>query len=353
VLLGIVSTTEYMYAKNINDIYYIDANLPTPQTAFTGVDARPRWTRNRINTSPGNAVSNAFILKNGTGGHSWNFAETLSRTFPSGLSVRGAYSYGESTTLVDPESTASTTFSRISHSGNPNTAGVQTSMWSPGHRVFALASYTHQFFKFGSTSIAGFWEARPSLNSNNSSRLSYVFSTDMNGDGTANDLIYIPRDVSEMNFASFTAGGRTFTPAEQATAFEAYIRQDPYLSKGRGQYAERNGLGYPMLRRLDVTISQDIFHNAGGQRNAFQIRADIVNLGNLLNSNWGVGASTVAAVNTSSQLQILTNPGVDAQGRATYRLATVNNALITKTFQSSALTSDVYQFMLSLRYSFN
>jgi hypothetical protein len=58
-------------------------------------------------------------------------------------------------------------------------------------------------------------------------------------------------------------------------------------------------------------------------------------------------------VNTNNQLQILTNPAVDAQGRSTYRLATVNNELIRNTYQTSATTSDVYQFMVSLRYSFN
>ena len=40
---------------------------------------------------------------------------------------------------------------------------------------------------------------------------------------------------------------------------------------------------------------------------------DIQNFGNLLNSNWGVGQRVI-------RNQILTNPGVDAQGRATYRI---------------------------------
>jgi hypothetical protein len=61
----------------------------------------------------------------------------------------------------------------------------------------------------------------------------------------------------------------------------------------------------------------------------------------------------VGPINTNQQLQLLTNPGVDAQGRATYRLAVVNNQLIRNTFQSSATTGDVYQFMVSLRYLFN
>jgi hypothetical protein len=349
---GLISTTEYMYAKDVNGIYYIDANLPAPQSAFVGVDARPRWTSSRLNSTPGNAVINAFVLKNGSEGSSWNFSQSLQRNFRSGFNVRGAWSYGESNTLVDPESTASTTFSRVMHHGNPNNAGVGTSMWSPGHRVFALVSYSKEYFSLGSTSVSIFWEARPSTQTS-SSRLSYVFGSDMNGDGLSNDLIYIPRDQSEMNFSTFTVGGRTFTAAEQAAAFDAYIQQDPYLKEHRGEYAERYGLGFPLLRRMDLSVTQDLFRNLGGQRNGFQIRADILNFGNLLNSNWGVGSRPTLAVNNNNQLSILTNPAVDAQGRSTYRLAVVNNELAKQTFQSSAFTSDVWQFMLSLRYSFN
>jgi hypothetical protein len=176
----------------------------------------------------------------------------------------------------------------------------------------------------------------------------------MNGDGVAaNDLIYIPRDTSEMNFSTFTAGGRTFTAAEQAEAFEAYIQQDKYLRKNRGKYASRNGGVMPIFQRADLSITQDVFKDIRGQRNALQIRADILNVGNMLSSNWGVAQRPIASINNNNQLQILTNPAVDAAGRATYRLAVVNNQLIRNTFQSSAFTSDVWQFMLSLRYSFN
>ncbi len=70
-----------------------------------------------------------------------------------------------------------------------------------------------------------------------------------------------------------------------------------------------------MLRRADLSIVQDVFRNVGGRRNAFQMRADVLNIGNLLNGKWGVGSRPVAAVNNSNQVQILTNPGVDAQGR--------------------------------------
>ena len=58
--------------------------------------------------------------------------------------------------------------------------------------------------------------------------------------------------------------------------------------------------------------------------------------------------------NTNNQVQILTNAAADPNnGRLTYRLATVNNQLITKSVSRSAFTGDVYQWMLSLRYGFN
>ena len=122
-----------------------------------------------------------------------------------------------------------------------------------------------------------------------------------------------------MNFRPLTVGARTFTPEEQATAFEAYIQQDGYLGKHRGQYAERNGVVMPMFHSLDLSLSQDLFRNIGDTRNGFQVRLDIINFGNLLNNKWGVAQRPVGTVNTNQQYQILTNPGVDAQGRANYQ----------------------------------
>jgi hypothetical protein len=169
----------------------------------------------------------------------------------------------------------------------------------------------------------------------------------MNGDtATNNDLIYIPRDTSEMNFVQFTTpSGRVFTAAEQAAAWDAYIDQDKYLSRHRGEYAERGAVFLPLVKRMDLSVSQDLFHSFAGRRHSGQIRLDITNFGNLLNHDWGVGQRLV-------QNQILSNPTVD-QGRSAYRMAVVNNALPTTSLQSTTFASDVYQMMLSFRYNFN
>ena len=110
-----------------------------------------------------------------------------------------------------------------------------------------------------------------------------------------------------MNFKTFTTGGKTFTAAEQAAAFEAYIQQDEYLSKHRGQYAERGAVFFPIVKRIDLSLTQDLFHAIGGRRHSGQIRLDITNFGNLLNHNWGVGQSII-------QNRILTSPSSGRPG---------------------------------------
>jgi outer membrane receptor protein involved in Fe transport len=351
---GMTGTLEYLYNKDINGVSYINANLPAPQSAFVGVDNRPRWTANRINNTSPNVITSALVMGNQNIGSSWNLSGSLTKTLYHGLSLRGAYSYGEAKNTIDPGSTAFSSVANNQIAFDPNNPGVGFSAYSQGHRVFVQASYSKSYFDFGSTTVSAFWEARPAVQ-NFATRVSYVFQGEMNGDGfNGNDLIYIPRDTSEMNFVQFThTNGRVFTPAEQAAAFEAFIQQDSYLSKHRGQYSVRGGGVMPMFNRLDVSIMQDIFKNAGGKRNAGQVRFDITNFGNLLNHDWGVSQRVVAATTAANGAQVLTNAAADAQGRVSYRMAVVNNELLTRTFQTNTALGDVYQFLLTFRYSFN
>ena len=351
---GITATGEFLYSKDINGVSYINANLPAAQTAFTGVDNRPRWTANRLNNTSPNVITSALVMGNQSVGSAWNLSGSLSKTLYHGLSVRGAYSYGEGNSTIDPGSTAFSSVANNQISRDPNNPGVASSAYSQGHRVFVQGSFTRSYFSFGTTTVSAFWEARPATQ-NFTTKMSYVFSGDMNADGfSGNDLIYIPRDTSEMNFVQFThTNGRIFTAAEQAAAFESYIQQDAYLRSHRGGYAERNGQFMPMFNRVDVSLMQDIFKNIAGKRNSGQIRFDITNFGNLLNHDWGVSQRLVLATTAANGAQILTNPAADAQGRASYRLAVVNNELVRSTFQTNTALSDVYQFLLSFRYSFN
>ena len=160
---------------------------------------------------------------------------------------------------------------------------------------------------------------------------SYTFSGDMNGDGVSNnDLIYVPKDTSEMNFVPLTVGTTTYTRVQQQAAWNAFIQQDKYLGTRRGQYAQRNAVFLPMVYRVDASLSQDIGASIGGQRNRLQVRLDVLNLTNLINKNWGIGQ-------TFTTTRPLTYVGVDANGAATYRLAAVGTNLISSSYHQDCV----------------
>lgn len=343
---GVTGTAEYIYNQDVNGIYYINANLPAAQGAFNGVDGRPRWTGTRLHSQ----VQNAIVLKNQDIGKSWNLAFSGQKNFTGGF-VKMAYSYGEAENTVDPGSIAFGSWNSNQHAGDPNNPGLGHAVGSPGHRFFIAGSYSKEYFGFGGTTFSMFWEARPSFRDAFNS--SYVFSGDLNGDGgTSNDLVYIHRDVSEMNFQTFTQGGVTFTAEQQAAAWNALIEQDDYLREHRSEYAERGGIFLPMVRRLDFSIAQDLFKSLGGRRHDFQFRVDMLNFGNLLNKDWGVGQRLVSnsplIVPSSAQ-----GGPADAQGRAQYRLRVINNELMSRTLEQTADLNDVWRIQFSLRYAFN
>ena len=343
---GMTGTAEYLYSKDINGIAYLNANLPAPQTSFAGADGRPRWTSRQIYS----AVSDATVLTNQGIGSSWSMSASVERAFQSGLFAKVGYSYGSSRNTVDAGSIASGSWTGNAIAIDPNNPIAANSQFFPGGRLFAAASYTRTFLRaLGPTSVSVYFDGRSGGTD------SYVFSNDMNGDGASgNDLVYIPRTIGEMNFATLTVGTgvntQVFTPAQQAAAWDAYINQDPYLSAHRGEYAQRNGAIRPWIYRADLSISQDVGREIRGSANSLQVRLDFINFTNLLNSSWGLSQALITN-------RPLTSAGVDATGASLYRLATVGTApnarLISTSYQKLATVNDVWRMQLGLRYAFN
>ncbi|HEY0022207.1 MAG TPA: carboxypeptidase regulatory-like domain-containing protein [Longimicrobium sp.] len=354
--LGLVATVEYLHGRDLNGVYYINANLAPANTAFTGPDTRPRWTAasgrcptvsggfNRLNCN----VANAVVLKNGDEGRSWNLSASLERPFARGVFAKVAYSYGEAKNTVDAGSIAFGSWNNNPHAGDPNNPGLGFSANSPGHRVFAALSARRDLFGFGATTVSLFWEGR------NGGNTSYVYGGDLNGDGgTSNDLLYVPRDASEMNFQQYTqtvgsgstAKTFTYTAAQQAEAFEAFIQQDRYLREHRGEYVERNAVFLPMVYRMDFSVSQQLASRIGGRRHGLELRADVLNFANLLSSDYGTGFAFVTT-------QPVLPAGTNAAGQPQFRLRNINGELITETFTRTAATADVYRVQLGLRYLF-
>src|SRR4029077_8353391 len=147
-------------------------------------------------------------------------------------------------------------------------------------------SYRFEYVKHLASTITLFYEGEKQgyIGSTLSSSYSYIYNGDINNDGNSADLMYVPKDPSEIKFANLAASGSTpaFTAQQQSDAFFQFIAQDKYLSKHMGQTAERNGAKYPFYHRVDFNFQQEIFSNVGRDRHSLVFGASVLNFLNLL-----------------------------------------------------------------------
>jgi hypothetical protein len=358
-IFDLIGTVEFIYNKDVNGVYYINANLDEPNSQFTGPDQRPRWVSDPNDPNPNrinNNISSAIVLKNQNEGYSYNISAALEKPWSENWFAKVAYSYGISKNTVDPGSIAFGSWNNNPHPGDPNNPGVAFSGNTLGNRIFAALSYRfgsadYTGSIFGATTVSAFWEGAPAQGIDPFfypyRRTSYTFSGDLNGDGgTSNDLIYIPADMSEMNFETFTSGGVEFTAEMQAEAWDAFIEQDDYLKENRGKYAERGAIELPIVFRADISLIQDLYFDFLNKRNTFQLRLDFINVGNLINNEWGVAEQLVTTQ------PLIARPSANGEA-ALYRLRVVDGQLLSKSTRSSATINDVFRIQFGVRYNFN
>ena len=217
------------------------------------------------------------------------------------------------------------------------------------HRLIASLSYTAEYARNYATGISIFYEGGPR------GRYSYTYTDNIVGDGGANNLIYVPASKDELQFADYTIDGTdiVYTADQQAEDFWNYINSSKYLSKRKGQYAERNGLVAPWTHQFDVRIFQNFYiHQKNGQRHTLQIGLDIENIGNLLNQNWGHFWS----INNSQILRIAENgyvPGSVGQSpKPVYNFMTNGRERLTSEFSPATSLSSTWMMQLSFRWIF-
>src|SRR5262249_51033800 len=154
------------YSRDINAPVYINANLPASNSAYTGVDNRPRWVVipgvtpacvttigsengpcvNKINNAKGNQVTANYVLKDQTQNRAWNISGALTKNMQQGFSARGGFNYGRSWSLIEPSSTVATVYGSNGIVNDPNNPALAYSQNSPGQRYFAAVNYTKSYF---------------------------------------------------------------------------------------------------------------------------------------------------------------------------------------------------------------
>lgn len=326
---GIVLTADLSYTEDLNAAHVQNWALNDPSATLEGVDNRPIYQTSDFATNQFGGPTNAYVFTNSNAGRTYNATFKAEKSFSNGLYASLAYNYLDSKDVnsIDAEITGDA-FNANAIRGNANDDILANSRYGDQHRIIAVASKKFEYGdgKFATTvSAFGEW-AR-------GGRFNYTYAGDINGDGSNfNDLIYIPTadELAQQNFA---------TP-EQAQAFEQYIQQDDYLSENRGGYAERYGALAPWRSRVDFRLLQDYNFNVKGKKNTLQFSLDILNVGNLISSDWGL----VEQPNSIQPVSVSVTDGVPTY---TY------NEELTQTFGTDASLLNRWQAQVGLRYIFN
>jgi hypothetical protein len=311
---------------------------PNPSTAVPNGDTR------------GSQAFNPIMLSNGNEGYYWSIMAKLDKQFSNGIFASVAYVRSQQKVLYDGiGDQLLNTWSLTPISQTANDPDLSYSGFVVPDRVIASLSYRKEYLKYFATMVSLVFEGSIQ------GRYSYTYSSDFNRDGQVNDLIYIPRDASEIDFVDFnygtSAAPKVYTAAQQEEIFFRYIENDKYLSSRKGQYAERNGAKMPWRNQVDLRLAQDIFVNIGPNKNTLQFTFDIFNFGNWLNPAWG----TFDVVNAQSIL-VPTNAAALVPGgtvRPTFRLQADRGQPVTTTYRDNNSITSTYYMQFGLRYIFN
>lgn len=370
-----ILTVEGTYSKDINAVYYQNINLnETNAFALGGADNRLRYLTATANsnkyyfgsTLANPNIGNAILMSNTSKGYSYTITGRIQKTYKN-LFASVAYTYSQAKNTAEFGSTASSLWSaRAIGKADPNGDNLANAAYYQPNRIIAYASYKFVTGKYASTSVGVVFEASQSGVS------SYVYNGDLNGDGnTGNDLIYIPRNASEINLVRVNSGGSGtgttgVTDARSGTLgtgaatninnsqiwnqLNNFINQDHYLSTHRGEYAEANTVIAPFYKRLDLNITEDISVKTGKERHTLRLSLDLINAGNLLNKYWG----TYKTPNLSNFLKY---EGLGADGKTPSfsmpYLDANNQVPLVNSFKDNTNIISRWQMQFGVRYLFN
>lgn len=333
---------DFMYSKDINNVYQYGANRKVPSAKM--YDGREYYA-NAAAYTYNNAVgaNNMSVLANTNLGYGYTATIGVNMAPWKGLWGSLHYNHTSNKTASDNNgSNALSAWGQTPNRNNPNDLFLAYSDGSIPNRVIGTVSYKITYAKALATTVSLLY------NGMNQGRYSFTYSGDVNGDAIAGDLLYIPNDASEVNFVAIPASGNNpgFTVQQQVDAFNKLIESNKYLRENRGKIADRNGAVMPFLHRFDFRVLQDIFVNIGKQKNSLQLSMDVTNVGNMLNSKWGIGQTLVTQ--GLSPLQVVTR-----SENPTFRMTTLNNQLPSEIVTDQSSFGTTWTMQLGLRYNFN
>ena len=314
---GIKGTIEGIYNKDIETVAALRLGYKKVENGLTlpgEPKSRSSWKSEGIKNSQNSNVA-PYYLTNKTldgkalpKGYYYSVTAQLSKDFNWGLSLMAAYTRSGSKSIQEGYGDqVSSLFSGGNYGVNgSNEPELGNSAFVSPNRLIANANWKIQEGKNLATTIGLFYEGYNHCYVGNYSytRYSYVLGK-LTGEGGSNNLMYIPTDAQVEQM--------TFTSDENKAAFKSFLASDSYTKNHRGEYSTRGAKVAPWQGRFNLKVAQDISVNVAGRKSTLQLGVDILNVANLINSDWGLTkqVKTENILNYSNGKYTFTEPVVN------------------------------------------
>ncbi len=325
-------TGEFIVNKTVNDVCISDWSVPSVGgfARFNGVDNRPIYPSNyHIGTT-------AFMLDNTSKGYGWMGSITVNARPTENISLMASYTHSVKKELTGmPGSNAESAFTYLPTVEGPNNIRLHNAMNTTPDRFILSGTFND---KSGNSLSLIYETYRGGYN------YSFMTTNDMNNDGYAYDVIYIPTDEQVKN------GEFRFVSQDDADRFMDYVHSDSYLKNHQGEYAEAYSVYSPWVHRVDIAYKHDFKVKTGKINHKLQLGFDIKNVLNLFNNKWGVVKFLNPEIGTEAR--ILKYEGADADGIATFSTPKAINGN-TKTFTPNHDLGQCWYMSIGVKYFFN
>ena len=294
-------TLEGIYTQVINDLKFQHVNL-SDNVIYYPYDVnkqQPIYVNNPLTSSTriSNNFTNAYQLSNTDKGYRYSITGQVTKAFDKGFRLMAAYTYGESKDITNGIRNSMESNWQLNQALNPNNPGLAYSNFDIRHRIVANLGQQVDWTKKGKY-IANF---SLFLNAASGTPFSYGFlNATVQNTAQQVSLAYIPKVGETSNFfVNGTLNGAAATAQQLSDAFDKFIDNNSYLKSKRGDFTERNGGRTPWNVSLDFRFNQDFKVN---KTHTLSFIWDIVNLTNLLNSNWGKVYFSANTFNSTSSI---------------------------------------------------
>lgn len=341
---GYKFSLEGIYTKTIKDVYFQQVNIKD-DPRYYGFDTQHQFPV--YSGSVDSRISNAYELSNTGLGSRYSITASISKTYQNGLNGSVAYTYGQSKDAFNGIRNSMESNWQLNQALNPNNAGLAYSNFDIRHRIIANIGYRKGW---NATWVSSF---NVFISAQSGSPFTYgIVNNSSQGLPQQVSLAYIPMANEAVRFFKDYAdpvSGVNITAAQQANAFNNYINSNKYLSGLRGDFTKRNEGRTPWNTNADLHFAQEYHFSKNAGSEFITLTVDIMNLTNLLNSNWGRVYFSPNTFNSTASVgltPVLFPPQQTLGNYPVYRFADPGKPYSIDYFASR------WQMQIGLRYTF-